>query len=68
MGKMYLWISHSLLTPPLSQTYGFPRLYRRLIEYNRRNIADRSRRRAIQDRVKYFFRIPNRIGRSMGLG
>jgi len=49
------------------QTYGYPRLYRRLLEYNRRNITDRSRRRAIQDNVKYFFRIPNMIGRRFSM-
>ncbi len=59
--------SPTSLPPSHPQTYGFPRLYRRLIEYNRRCIADRSRRRAIQDKVKYFFRIPNKIGRSLGI-
>ena len=49
------------------QTYGYPRLYRRLLEYNRRNIIDRSRRRAIQDNVKFFFRIPNMIGRRFSM-
>ena len=58
------------LSPPILlalQTYGYPRLYRRLLEYNRRNITDRSRRRAIQDNVKYFFRIPNMIGRRFSM-
>lgn len=49
------------------QSYGFPRVYRRLLEFNRRTIADRTSRRVIQERVKYFFRIPNKIGRGLGM-
>ena len=49
------------------QTYGFPRVYRRLIEVNKRALSNRSTRRAVQEKVKYFFRIPNRIGDRLGI-
>ena len=42
-------------------------MYRRLVEFNRRAISDRTSRRIFQERVKYFFRIPNKIGRGLGL-
>ena len=38
-----------------------------MVEFNRRAIADRTSRRVIQERVKYFFRIPNKIGRGLGM-
>lgn len=49
------------------QSYGFPRVYRRMIEFNKRTISDRTYRRVIQERVKYIFRIPNKIGRGLGM-
>ncbi|KXJ11092.1 uncharacterized protein LOC110244243 [Exaiptasia diaphana] len=41
--------------------YGFPRVYRRLCEFNRRVSADRQIMRRRQDIVKSIFRIPNKI-------
>ena len=38
-----------------------------MVEFNRRTITDRTSRRIIQERVKYFFRIPNKIGRGLGM-
>ncbi|CAI8021494.1 hypothetical protein GBAR_LOCUS12743 [Geodia barretti] len=51
----------------VGRSYGFPRVYRRMVEFNRRTIGDRTSRRVIQERVKYFFRIPNKIGRGLGM-
>ncbi len=33
-----------------------------MVEFNKRNLSDRSRRKTIQSKVKYFFRIPNKVG------
>ncbi|XP_031557477.1 uncharacterized protein LOC116294085 [Actinia tenebrosa] len=41
--------------------YGFPRLYRRLVEFNRRVCADRQVMRRRQEIVKNIFRFPNKI-------
>lgn len=38
-----------------------------MVEFNRRTIADRTTRRVLQERVKFFFRIPNKIGRGLGM-
>ena len=50
----------------LGRTYGYSRLYRRFIEFNRRKISNRSVQRSLQNKVKYIFRIPNRIAYSLG--
>ena len=45
----------------LGRWYGYPRVYRRLLEYSRRSLKDRTRQRVMQNRVKAFFRFPNRV-------
>ena len=41
--------------------YGFPRLYRRFAEFNRRVTSDRQIIRRRQEAMKFVFRIPNKI-------
>lgn len=36
------------------------------MEFNRRSIANRSTRRSLQNKAKYFFRIPNKVALSLG--
>ena len=43
------------------QYYGFPRLYRRFAEFNRRVTSDRQTLRRRQEVMKFVFRIPNKI-------
>ena len=45
----------------LGRWYGYPRVYRRLLEYSRRSLRDRTRQRVMQNRVKAFFRFPNAV-------
>ena len=46
----------------LGRWYGYPRVYRRLLEYSRRrSLKDRTRQRLMQNRVKSFFRLPNTV-------
>ena len=42
-----------------AKTYGFPRLYRRLCEINKRIITDPSRRQDIQNTIKLAMRLPS---------
>ncbi|XP_022805831.1 uncharacterized protein LOC111342967 [Stylophora pistillata] len=41
--------------------YGFPRLYRRFAEFNRRVTSNRQTLRRRQEVMKFVFRVPNRI-------
>ena len=46
----------------LGRWYGYPRVYRRLLEYTRRRaVKDRTQQRVMQNRVKAFFRFPNTV-------
>ncbi|KAK2566600.1 hypothetical protein P5673_009234 [Acropora cervicornis] len=44
-----------------NEYYGFPRLYRRFAEFNKRVTSNRQTIRRRQDAMKFVFRIPNRI-------
>ncbi|GJD08290.1 hypothetical protein Gasu2_26000 [Galdieria sulphuraria] len=60
----------------VAKTYGFPRLYRRLMECNRRLIKNEPTRKRVRDQVQYLFRLPrrwmqlvqNKLHGSTGLG
>ncbi|CAH3146182.1 unnamed protein product [Pocillopora meandrina] len=41
--------------------YGFPRLYRRFAEFNRRVTSNRQTLRRRQEAMKFVFRVPNKI-------
>lgn len=45
----------------LGRMYGYPRLYRRFLEFNKRRAVGSAKRKALQERVKYFFRVPNQV-------
>jgi len=45
----------------IGRYYGFPRLYRRFAEFNRRVTSDRQIIRRRQEAMKFVFRIPNKI-------
>ncbi|XP_062521935.1 uncharacterized protein LOC134196730 [Corticium candelabrum] len=44
----------------LGRAYGYPRVYRRILEYSKMSIRDQNRRKGLQRSVKYVFRLPNR--------
>lgn len=50
-----------LSCPLLLQMYGYPRLYRRFLEVNKRRAVDRLQKKALEEKVKYFFRVPNQL-------
>lgn len=57
-----LLVSHNLkIIVFFFQYYGFPRLYRRFAEFNRRVTSNRQTIRRRQDAMKFVFRIPNKI-------
>eukprot|EP00871_Galdieria_phlegrea_P005137 jgi/Galph1/5624/GphlegSOOS_G4300.1 len=45
----------------VAKTYGFPRLYRRLMECNRKFIKNPDTRKVVRNNVQYFFRLPRKI-------
>ena len=45
----------------VAKTYGFPRLYRRMVEVNRKLISNPGRQKSIQEAMKYSFRFPKKM-------
>ncbi|PFX15881.1 hypothetical protein AWC38_SpisGene19883 [Stylophora pistillata] len=51
----------AFVAPSQNVYYGFPRLYRRFAEFNRRVTSNRQTLRRRQEVMKFVFRVPNRI-------
>jgi len=49
----------------IARQYGFPRLYRRILEANNKTFSDPATRKSVRDIVKYTFRIPGHIGTAL---
>lgn len=46
----------------IARYYGFPKLYRKIIHANRRILASPDQAKAMNERVKTIFRLPNQAG------
>jgi hypothetical protein len=44
----------------IAKTYGFPRIYRRIMECNRRFLKNEETRKLVRTKVQYLFRLPRK--------
>ncbi|XP_068686173.1 uncharacterized protein [Montipora capricornis] len=61
LGLLAISLGKKFTVYAVGRYYGFPRLYRRFAEFNRRVTSNRQTIRRRQEMMKFLFRIPNKI-------
>ncbi|KAJ8903564.1 hypothetical protein NDN08_004668 [Rhodosorus marinus] len=60
-----LSVAKKLSVLAIARLYGFPRLYRRMMEVNRRLVHDKSSQDWVRDKTQAFFRFPRHVSAFM---
>lgn len=58
---MFLGAAKKFIVWSLGYTYGFPRLYRRQLEFTRYAISDVERRRRVNATIRWVYRFPGEL-------
>ena len=61
LALLAIWFGKKATVYTIGRMYGFPRVFRRLIEFNRSWTSNKDKLKNRSLFIKYFFRIPNRI-------